>query len=155
VRAAGFPEIAEVLPQSGGMRLLARVLSHEPARTVCEVEVAASALFAEPDGSVPAFVALEYMAQCAAAHGGLLARAAGAPVRPGLFLGARGVALRVDAFRPGEILRVEARHRGGEAGLVVFDCAVRSAAGREPLVEGRLNVYTLVTGAESAGGSSG
>jgi predicted hotdog family 3-hydroxylacyl-ACP dehydratase len=137
------------------MRLLARVLSHEPARTVCEVRVEGSALFAEPDGSVPAFLALEYMAQCAAAHGGLLARTAGAPVRPGLFLGARGVVLRAEAFRPGEVLEVEARYRGGEAGLVAFDCAVRGAAGGEPLVEGRLNVYTLGAGAESAGGGIG
>jgi predicted hotdog family 3-hydroxylacyl-ACP dehydratase len=151
--SGGLPEISELLPQAGGMRLLARVLAHEPSRTVCEARVDASGLFAEPDGGVPAFVALEYMAQCAAAHGGLVARTRGdgSPPAPGLFLGARRVRLAADAFRPGQVLHVEARHCAGEAGLVAFDCAVRDAAGGEPLVEGRLNVYTLETGAGGAG----
>jgi hypothetical protein len=40
---------------------------------------ARSAFFAKADGSVPAFVSLEYMAQCAAAHAGLVSRSGGEP----------------------------------------------------------------------------
>lgn len=143
-----FPPIASLVPQSGPMCLLDRVLEHEPHRTVCVVDPARSAALARPDGLVPAYVGLEYMAQCIAAHGGLVARSRGEPPRAGLFLGARRVSFAVEAFRGGRALWVEVCHHRGEHGLVAFDCALREAAGpslagEPPLVEGRLNVYLV------------
>lgn len=143
-----FPPIASLVPQSGPMCLLDRVLEHEPHRTVCAVDPARSTVLARPDGRVPAFVGLEYMAQCIAVHGGLLARARGEAPRPGLFLGARRVSFAVEAFRGDRPLRVEVCHHRGERGLVAFDCELREAAGQSPpgeppLVGGRLNVYLV------------
>jgi predicted hotdog family 3-hydroxylacyl-ACP dehydratase len=125
------------------MCLLDRVLAHDPVRTVCAVDPKASALLARPDGSVPAFVGLEYLAQCIAAHGGLAARACGEPLRPGLFLGARRVSFGVQSFVRDRELLVEVRHHRGERGLVAFDGEVREAPDGPPLVQGRLNVYIV------------
>jgi predicted hotdog family 3-hydroxylacyl-ACP dehydratase len=139
---SGFPEIATLVPHAGPMCLLSRVLEHDRERTVCAVSVDRSALFREPDGSVPAWLGLEYMAQCMAAHAGLEA-AAGRPPPPALLLGSRRLRLAVDEFAAGTTLAVSARHHRGEAGLVAFDCEIRDAAGGPALVEGRINVYTL------------
>jgi predicted hotdog family 3-hydroxylacyl-ACP dehydratase len=128
------------------MLLLHSVVGHDAAHTRCRVEVDASELFRGPGGRVPAWVALEYMAQCAAAHGGLVARARGEAPRAGLLLGARRLRLAVESFEPGSALLVSAHHRAGETGLLAFDCEVRDAAGGPALAEGRLHFYTLDAG---------
>jgi predicted hotdog family 3-hydroxylacyl-ACP dehydratase len=138
-----FPELGELLPHAAGMRLLSRVVDHGPSHTTCAVDPAAGGAFRRADGSLPAWVGLEYMAQCAAAHGGLGSRARGEAPRPGLFLGSRRARFHVDAFAPGQALRVTARHRRGELGLVAFDCEVCDAADDRRLAEGRLNVYVF------------
>ena len=125
------------------MCLLERVLEHGPGETICAVDPARSRLFAAPDGSVPAWVGLEYMAQCVAAHGGLLAHAHGEPLRPGVLLGSRRVRLFVERFAAERELRVRARHHRGESGLVAFDCEVREDGGAAVLVEARLAIYLL------------
>lgn len=138
-----FPPVSELVPHRGPMRLLAEVTAHQAGETTCSVDVEASALFRRADGSVPAWLGLEYMAQCAAVHGGLAARDRGEPPRPGLFLGSRRVRFAVDAFPAGARLRVTARHHRGETGLALFDCAVRDEAGGRTLAEGRLSVYVF------------
>jgi predicted hotdog family 3-hydroxylacyl-ACP dehydratase len=135
--------IEEVVPHSGAMLLVGPVLEHRPELTRCGVDVGRSALFARGDGRVPAWVALEWMAQCVAAHGGLVGRALGLPVRPGLFLGTRGVRLHADDFAPVERLEVCARHLRGELGLVSFACRVERPGEPEPLAEGNLSVYVV------------
>lgn len=138
-----FPAIATLVPHSGKMCLLARVLDHTRQRTSCEVDPAGSRLLANPDGSVPVWVALEYMAQCVAVHGGLASLARGETPRPGLLLGSRRIGFAARELAPGEKLRVTAEHHRGELGLAAFDCAVSAEAGGAPLVRGRLNVYIV------------
>lgn len=138
-----YPPLAELVPHSGSMLLIGPVLEHRPELTRCGVHVAESALFRRADGRVPAWVALEWMAQCVAAHGGLVARALGEPVRPGLFLGSRGVRLRTDDFGPDEVLEVRARHLRGELGLVAFACSLSRPGEGEPVAEGNLSVYVV------------
>jgi predicted hotdog family 3-hydroxylacyl-ACP dehydratase len=128
------------------MRLLSGVVSHSMQETVCAIDLERSALFAEADGSIPAFVALEYMAQCAAAHAGLANRSGGEPPRANFLLGTRRLQLATERFRPGQQLRVSARHHRGESGLVVFDCVLSDADSNEKLAEGRLNLYTVAHG---------
>ncbi len=138
-----LPELHGLLPHAGRMRLLSRIVEHDPSHTTCAVDAGGGGPFRRADGSVPAWVGLEYMAQCAALHGGLGCRARGEAPRPGLFLGSRRTRLHVDAFGPGQALRVTARHRRGELGLVAFDCEVCDAADGRPLAEGRLNLYVF------------
>jgi predicted hotdog family 3-hydroxylacyl-ACP dehydratase len=150
--SASYPPIEELLPHSDAMLLLETVLEHEPTQTTCSAHIGPDHLFADRDGSVPSWVAIELMAQCAAVHGGLTARRAGAEPRPGLLLGSRRLQLGVPSFAPGQRLRVEASHHRGEAGLVAFDATVWDARGGAPLAEGRINVYLLQDFSELAPG---
>ncbi len=148
-----FPPIEQLVPHAGPMCLLAHVIEHTPDRTVCEAGTSRSEILANPDGSVPVWVGLEYIAQCIAAHGGLAGRAHREPVRPGLFLGSRRVRFAVSHFTAGQRLRVSARHHGGERGLVAFDCEIHDVSGGAPLVQGRANVY-IVDSWQELGGSA-
>jgi predicted hotdog family 3-hydroxylacyl-ACP dehydratase len=138
-----FPPVADLVPHAAPMLLLDRVLEHDDLRTVCSVRSEDSALFAEASGDVPSWVGLEYMAQCAAVHGGLAAKQRGEAPRPGLLLGSRRLQLHVPVFSAGRPLRVVVRHHRGELGLVTFDCWVESEDGDEVLAEGRVNLYIL------------
>ncbi|MEE8166864.1 MAG: hypothetical protein V3T64_14955 [Myxococcota bacterium] len=139
--ARSFPPIAELVPHADPMLLLDRVLTHEATHTVCATSADRSPLFANSDGSVPSWVGIEYMAQCAAVHGELANRIRGEAPRPGLLLGSRRLEIHRDAFAAGDPLEVTARHHMGESGLVAFDCSIRSASSGETLVEGRVNLY--------------
>jgi predicted hotdog family 3-hydroxylacyl-ACP dehydratase len=126
------------------MRPLSGVVAHSMEETVCAIDLGRSGLFAEADGSVPAFVSLEYMAQCAAVHARLVSRSGGEPPRAAFLLGTRRLWLGSGRFRPGQRLRVSARHHRGASGLVVFDCALNDADSEEALAEGQLNLYIAV-----------
>jgi predicted hotdog family 3-hydroxylacyl-ACP dehydratase len=150
--AAAYPELAELLPHSGPMRLLERVLAHSPERTVCALDPSASELFRDGSGSVPAWVALEWMAQCIAAHGGLVARGEGRAPSPGMLVGAKRLALERAHFAAGESLEVEARFAGGAGALASFECALR--AGSELVATGSLSVYVSDARARAPGAAS-
>jgi len=139
--AEPFPPPAELVPQGGAMSLLSRVISHDAHGTSCAVDPAASALLRAADGSLPAWVALEYMAQCIAAHGGLLARERGAPPRIGFFVGSRRASFRVPTLPLREELRVRAEPLRAGSGLLTFACTLERASDGERLAEGQLSVF--------------
>jgi predicted hotdog family 3-hydroxylacyl-ACP dehydratase len=139
--ANSYPPISELIPHADGMLLLDRILAHQVTHTVCSTSADRSQLFANPDGSVPSWVGIEYMAQCAAVHGELTSRSRGEAPRPGLLLGSRRVEIHADVFAAGDSLEVTSRHHMGESGLVAFDCSIQSASSGEALVEGRVNLY--------------
>ena len=147
--SAGYPPVADLLPHAGRMVLLTRVLAHTKTQTTCAVEISPGSVFADADGGVPAWVALEYMAQCIAAHGGLRASAAGEPVAIGVLLGTRSVTLHTSRFHPGQRLEVEATHVWGEQEFFSFACTVRDARTRAMLVEGTLTVARAASGGDA------
>lgn len=138
--STSFPPIAELLPQCGPMRLLERVLEHDASHTRCAVLPSESAAFGDDSGRVPVWVALEYMAQCAAADGGLRSRERGDAPRVGVLLGSRQLTFRSADFDPTRRLEVSARFAAGRGDHLAFDCAVHDPDGGPPLAEGRLNV---------------
>ncbi len=146
--ATRYPAIEDVLPHAGRMVLLTRIVDHTERRTVCVADIPATSIFADADGGVPAWVALEYMAQCIAAHGGLRARTKGDPVPLGFLLGSRSIALHTARFEPGQRLEIEAAHVWGEHDFFSFACSVRDAASGATLVEGTLAV-ARATGADA------
>jgi predicted hotdog family 3-hydroxylacyl-ACP dehydratase len=150
VSAHSFPPLAELIPHADGMLLLDRVLTHDATHTVCATTADRSSLFANADGSVPSWVGIEYMAQCAAVHGELTNRSRNEAPRPGLLLGSRRLELHRDVFAAGDSLEVTARHYMGESGLVAFDSSIRSASSGEVLVEGRVNLYLFGDWSEMA-----
>lgn len=137
-----FPAMLEIVPQAGAMVLLSRVLHHEETRTVCSVEIEEQTLFRDASGEVPAWIGLEYMAQCIAAHSGLVGRAAGIPPRLGFLLGSRRVSFYAPCYRRGQTLRATARRVWGKtSGMVSWDCSLEDADTGELLAEGRLNCF--------------
>jgi predicted hotdog family 3-hydroxylacyl-ACP dehydratase len=148
-----FPPIGELIPHARGMLLLERVLEHGPEHAVCSADPAASPLFRDASGRVPAWVGLEYLAQCMAVYGALAARAEGRLPRMGPFLGGRRLALRVAHFDPERVLRVTVRHLRGEKGLIAFQGRIQADEDGEPLVEGRLHVYGTEAWADPSPGS--
>ena len=110
--AGPLPPVADVLPHRGPMVLLSRILEHSEQHTVCAVDIRIDAPFVEPAGTVPAWIGLEYMAQCVAAHAGLRARAHGEPVRTGFLIGSRRIDVRTSGFPVGQTA-----DRGGHAHL--------------------------------------
>lgn len=150
----GLPMIEEILPHEGAMVLLSRVLSHHGDLTVCAVNVDESGMFRDESGAVPVWVGIEYMAQCVAAHAGLVARAAGEQPRPGFLLGGRRVTFHVARFQRGERLRVNVRRVwGGPGGMASFDCSLEDGTTGTLLAEGRLNCV-VIEDVEALGGGT-
>jgi len=118
-----LPPIAELLPQSGPMCLLHRLLGVDAERLQAEVDIGPDGLFHRDEG-VGGWVALEYMAQAVAAWAGWQARQAGRGPSIGFLLGSRRFR-SVDRFLPGQCLRVEVeRLYQADNGLGQFDCRV-------------------------------
>ena len=83
-----LPDIPSLVPHGGAMSLLGRLLSTEGESLVAEVAIGPDSMFCT-NGSVGAWVGVEYMAQAVAAHAGYAAGLRGEPVRVGFLLGAR------------------------------------------------------------------
>jgi predicted hotdog family 3-hydroxylacyl-ACP dehydratase len=142
VSGTELPEVAEIVPHAGRMIVLTGVASHDGDETVCAARIERDDLLADPSGDVPAWMGLEYMAQCIAAHAGLVARASGEPPRVGFLLGTRRVSFHVPCYRRGQRLSVRARRLwGGSRGMVAFDCRIDDGDTGAVLAEGRLNCF--------------
>jgi 3-oxoacyl-[acyl-carrier-protein] synthase-1 len=153
VRGGAYPAVREVVPHAGRMVLLSEVVDDDPDQTACRVEVGEDAFLREPGGLVPAWVGVEYMAQCVAAHAGLRARARGEPVEIGFLLGSRRLDIYTSGFAPGQVLEVRARRQWGDRQLGSFACTLRDAVAGTLLVEGHLTVYLAPGAAAGAGGA--
>jgi predicted hotdog family 3-hydroxylacyl-ACP dehydratase len=117
-----MPELPLRLPQADRMRVLERVLAHDPRATVCEARIGPDTPLCE-GGAAPAELGIELLALCMAAHGGLTGAA-----RRGFLVGSRRIELRTRGFRLGERLWVRAEHQRGETGMVAFRCALGTGA---------------------------
>jgi predicted hotdog family 3-hydroxylacyl-ACP dehydratase len=131
--------IADVVPHAGEMILLDSIEEIEADRIVCVKTVCAGALFVDADGSLPAWVGVELMAQSIAAWAGCCARAEQQPVQLGFLLGTRHYSCNVGAFPLGSRLCVEAvRSFHDEHGMGVFTCRIDAP---DIHAEARLTVY--------------
>lgn len=138
--ASSLP-LVDLVSHRPPMLLLDEVLAHDPRRTTCRTTIREDALFRGPDGLVPAWAGLEYMAQCIAVHAGLLARAEGRRPPLGLLIGSRRVDFHGAGFPCGQVLHVVAEHVWGETGLAAFECRVDDADTGRVLAEGALKVF--------------
>ena len=136
----GRGDIAALIPHRGAMCLLERVLEWDARRIVL-----ATRTHAAPDnplrrgGRLRAIHACEYGAQAAAAHGGLLARAASEARAPGMIVTLREVRLSTGDLHalPGELI-VEAEHLLGGAEGWQYAFYLRHAGSE--LASGRVTV---------------
>lgn len=130
--------IAQLLPHAGDMILLDAVETFD-ADSVTTRLVVRPGLLSQADGSLPAWVGVEIMAQSVAAFAGCHARQAGLPVELGFLLGTRRYQCNVEAFAPGSELRIVAsRSLQDDSGMGVFECHLD---GPGIHAEARLNVF--------------
>jgi predicted hotdog family 3-hydroxylacyl-ACP dehydratase len=119
-----LPDIRDVVPHSGRMVLLDRLVAFDGESLTAEVLIREDALFADEQG-VGAWVGVEYMAQAVAALAGVESRRGGGRARIGYLVGARHYSCSVPYFPLGTALRVTVRRDGpGDLRLGSFACSI-------------------------------
>lgn len=131
--------IAELLPHAGDMILIDEVVGFGVEDIETRLTVRPGGLFSQADGSLPAWVGVELMAQSIAAYAGCQALQAGLPVELGFLLGTRKFECNVERFPAGVELRIRAlRSLQDDNGMGVFECHLD---GPDIHAEARLNVF--------------
>lgn len=132
--------IEQLLPHSGSMILLDAVRDFDGERIRCERRLRPGDAFQNADGSLPAWVGVELMAQTIAAWSGWQARLEQRPVRLGFLLGTRAYRCNVAAFPvTSELLISSERGFHDEDGMGVFACRIEAPG---ILAEARLTVFS-------------
>jgi predicted hotdog family 3-hydroxylacyl-ACP dehydratase len=119
-----MPDIRTLVPHSGAMLLLDRVVSFDDESLAAEVTIRSDSLFCT-EGGVGAWVGMEYMAQAIGAYVGYRARLRGEPVKIGLLLGVRHYNCSCPIFTLGSVLRVYVQcvFRGDDQ-MGAFECRI-------------------------------
>ena len=131
--------LAELLPHAGDMILIEQILAFDDEQIHTRLTVKPGGLFNRPDGSLPAWVGVELMAQSVAAFAGCHARQKGNPVELGFLLGTRKFECNVEAFPAGTDLTIHGlRSLEDDNGMGVFECHIH---GDGIHASARLNVF--------------
>ena len=136
--------IEALVPHRGAMCLLDRMVSWDESRIECLATGHRDPAHPLRSRSgLMAGTAIEYAAQAAALHGGLVAQASGATASPGYLASARDVRLatwRLDDLPPAatDALRIVAERQAGDAARLLYAFRIEHA-GRE-IASGRLAV---------------
>lgn len=134
-----IPDIHLLLPHSGPMVLLDRVICADEESLSAEVRIRPDSLFCAK-GSVGAWVGLEYMAQAIGAYAGYNARLRGEPIKIGFLLGTRRYECARPLFTVGSLLKVcVKRVLQSDDGLASFDCRIDDEHGQ--LVSANVTVF--------------
>jgi predicted hotdog family 3-hydroxylacyl-ACP dehydratase len=127
-----YPAIEALLPHRGTMLLLDRIIAADEGGIEAEQVVPATAWYLDTEGTMPAWIGIESMAQAIAAHVSLCALWRGGPPKCGVLLGAKDYRAAVSGYCAGERLRISARHcYSDESGFAAYECTI---AGREGLL---------------------
>jgi predicted hotdog family 3-hydroxylacyl-ACP dehydratase len=131
--------LSELLPHAGEMLLVDELVSCTIDDVHVRVRIRPDTLFSNADGSLPAWVGIELMAQCVASYAGYHSRVNDRPVEMGFLLGTRRFECNVESFPAGSELDIFG-HRSlqDDTGMGMFECRI-SAPGIQ--AEARLNVF--------------
>jgi predicted hotdog family 3-hydroxylacyl-ACP dehydratase len=131
--------VTELVPHSGRMSLLTKILDYGDDWLSAEVEIKVDSMFSDEYG-VPAWVGVEYLAQAIGAYAGLQERIHGGVPKIGFLLGTRKYTSTKEYFVIGSILTITVnKNLQAENGLSAFDCALHSTDNCE--ASARLNVF--------------
>jgi len=131
--------LADLLPHAGDMILIDQVLTFDEEQIHTRLNVRSGGLFNRADGSLPAWLGVELMAQSIAAYAGCQAKLHGKPVQLGFLLGTRKFECNVECFPAGSELNIHAlRSLQDDNGMGVFECHL-TGPGIKAMA--RLNVY--------------
>lgn len=118
-----YTDIAELIPHSGRMVLLDRIIDVDEHTLTAELTVRNDGLLGD-DKNVPAYVGIEYMAQAIAAYAGVQAKQAGEPIKIGFLLGTRRYTSNIACFAVGTHLTIQVKNIIQDDKLGVFDCKI-------------------------------
>ncbi|NVM77860.1 putative hotdog family 3-hydroxylacyl-ACP dehydratase [Duganella sp. SG902] len=136
-----MPDIRKLVPHSGQMVLLDRVISADADNLCAEVRIHEGSVFAGETG-VGAWAGIEYMAQAVAAHAGWVALQRGEEVKVGFLLGSRKYEASVAEFTLGSVLRVHVlRVLQGDNGLGAFECRIDIVDGHASAATATVTVF--------------
>jgi len=137
--------IAALIPHSGSMCLLARLVEWDAQRIVCVAENHRDADHPlRTRSGLLSPCAIEYAAQAMALHGALIGQEAGTSASPGFLASARGVQLHVlrlddlPAVDGLDELHIAATRQAGDARQILYAFTVSHAG--SPIAEGRAAV---------------
>ena len=131
--------LAELLPHAGDMILIDRIDTCDEEQIRTRLTVRSGGLFNRPDGSLPAWLGIELMAQSVAAYAGCRAKRLGQDVELGFLLGTRKFECNVEHFPVDTVLLIHAlRSLEDDNGMGVFECHLQ---GPGIHASARLNVY--------------
>jgi predicted hotdog family 3-hydroxylacyl-ACP dehydratase len=143
--------VSEFLVHRPPMLLLERIVEAGEIQTLCEWRVGDATEFLVPERGVPAYVGIEYMAQCVAVHAGIRSRIKGMGPPLGFLLGTRHFRAQVEYFLPGQTYRASCRELiHDENGIGSYQCGV--LLDDDVIAEGRLAVLEKERGRETGGG---
>lgn len=120
-----LPPVADLLPHTPPMRLLDAVSRFEGAQIECTATLLPTCPFADAAGSVEPLVAVELVAQAAAAWAAL---AGGGGVRPGVVASCREAQFEDVQLQVGDALVVRAERTAGSADFGSFSGVVLRGA---------------------------
>jgi predicted hotdog family 3-hydroxylacyl-ACP dehydratase len=124
-----FPDVRSLIPHTGSMVLLERIIAADQEGLCAEVRIRAESLFCSANG-VGGWVGLEYMAQTIAAYAGYRALLRGEPIKLGFLLGTRRYECSRATFAVGSLLRVHVKRLlQSENGLGSFECHIEDQEG--------------------------
>ncbi|MFA6162488.1 MAG: hotdog family protein [Methylobacter sp.] len=130
-------DIAGLMPHSGKMVLLDRLVDYDDISATAELVVRNDGLIGDGK-TVPAWAGIEYMAQTIAVYAGIMAKIAGDPIKLGFLLGTRRYKSNVAEFKVGSTLSVRVEKIMQDERLGVFDCRIQ---GDGVEISANLNVY--------------
>lgn len=132
--------LSELLPHAGDMILIDAIEACDDQSIRARMKVTPGGLFNLADGSLPAWVGIELMAQTVAAFAGIQAKRNGQPVELGFLLGTRKYESTVASLAANQQVEIKATcSLQDETGMGVFECTL--TADPDVQMSARLNVY--------------
>ncbi len=132
-----FENVPLLLPHTGCMVLLDRIIAFSEEGLTAELTVRGDQLFSQ-EPVVPAWIGIEYMAQSIGAYVGIKSTLAGEPIKLGYLLGTRRYKANIPGFRVGTILSITIKKIMQDEQLGVFECKIY---GQDIEIIANLNVY--------------
>ena len=132
-----YTNIADLIPHTGQMIFLDRVISFEPSSLSAELVVRDDCLLGDSK-TVPSWTGIEYMAQAIAAYAGIQSKQAGEPIKLGFLLGTRRYLTNISCFNVGTRLTITITKIIQDDKLSVFDCKIY---GEDIEISANLNVF--------------
>jgi len=138
-----FPPIQELVPHARTMCLLDRLVAWDGSKARCVLTVSEKDPFADYFGRIPAYVGIEYISQCAAAHASLKKKGEKEDSSPkvALLISTRKVEFFVDHFTMGQILEIQTVNVSENKHMAAFSGEISDAESGEVFLKATLNFY--------------